>query len=142
MSYTVKIQIAGPGCDLVFSHMCDSGDVAAYAKQFAAIVAGDPSPSGIADAGTLTGLGGPYTKKSVGAKVRATAFECPSVVFGRASREGAKQRMETEIGASAPKVGQGVSEYDAIFGGDEEYDFDSENMQLGGGPIGRYGGRR
>lgn len=130
MAYAVKVSITGPGCDLDFVHTCDSSEMASYAKQFASIVAGNnvPSQSG-------TGLGGPYSKKAVGARVRADGFECPSVVFSRASKAGSKQRLETEIGPAAPKTAGSV--HDAIFG-EDEYDFDSESMQLGGGPIGGY----
>lgn len=131
MAYAVKLQITGPGCDLDFSHMCDSSEMAIYAKQFAAILAG----GGTSSAPPTTGLGGPYAKKAVGARVRADGFEMPSVVFGRASKAGSKQRLETEIGAAAPKTAGSIHE--AIFGQDE-YDFDSESMQLGGGPIGGY----
>jgi hypothetical protein len=133
MSYAVKVQITGPGCDLDFTHVCNGSEMAAYAKQFAAIVAGEGAQT---HASTATGLGGPYGKKAVGARVRADGFECPSVVFGKATKAGSKQRLETELGAAAPKTAGSV--HDAIFGDEEEYDFDSETMQLGGGPIGGY----
>ncbi|MDR3542166.1 MAG: hypothetical protein P4L69_14530 [Desulfosporosinus sp.] len=113
-------------------HSCDSGEMASYAKQFASIVSGN-GPASVSSAST--GLSGPYSKKAVGARVRADGFDCPSVVFAKASKEGAKKRMETEIGAAAPKTSGNV--HDAIFG-EDEYDFDSESMQLGGGPIGGY----
>ena len=131
MAFAVKVQITGPGCDLDFSHMCDSGEIAAYAKQFAAIIAGKnvaPQPT------SATGLSGPYGKKAVGARVKADGFEMPSVIFSRASKAGSKQRLETEI-REAPKTAG--STHEAIFGGDE-YDFDQEELQLGGGPIGGY----
>lgn len=133
MEYTIRVKIEGPGCDMDFVHVSSGRELADYAKQFASIVSA--GRAGPASAGG--GDKDPYRKKAVGVRVKADGFDCPSEVFDRASRAGAKQRLETEIGAAAPRMSEHASVHDAIFGGDE-YDFDPEGMQLGGGPVGNY----
>lgn len=133
MAYVVKIQVSGPGCELNFNHSSSDATMATMARKIAAALSGGESSAGDAPAISLTGLKGPYSKKAVGVRVKADGFECPSSVFGKASQEGARVRLSTEIGAGAPK--SAGTTHQILFGDDEEYDFD---YQLGGGEIGAY----
>lgn len=133
--YTISLQITTDDgrCDLDFHHTCTGGEMAIYAKQFAALVAAGGSGMPFGPMGGAP-QAQPATKKEhkVGKRIEAAAFDCPSVVFGRATR--AAPKMDTVIrgrSSEAPRTDPG-SVHSAIFGEDEEdYEAAAADMQLG-----------
>ena len=126
--YTINVQITSDDgkCDFNFTHTCNTSEMASLARQFASLVA---SGGG----GRLTAsYGGAQSKEhKVGKKIAAGGFDCPSVVFARATKGAPK--MDTEIHPMSQKTAGGsVSEHAAIFGeDDEEFEAAAADMQLG-----------